>query len=443
MARAWSVGWLIAMYLVGVARAGDVEQPQRVGRRALLVGCTDYRLANLPDLWGPSNDVPAWSQALVRRLGFAEREVRMLVGWPENPADRPTRENIVKGIEDLLARSASGDQALIVLAGHGAQIPAAAPAPGGGHVEADGLDEVFLPADVRLWAEGRLENAIVDDEIGRWLNQFRRKGVHAWVVFDCCHASGLAKPTNLRDDDPAPDYRAVHFKDLNIPHSSSDPSRAMGPARFADPGPGWLDKGWDRGEGSGSVALFYACGGSELTPELPRPKDAPRVPANYYGLFSYTLISTLTRSSRPPTYRDLGRLVDSRYLQERPDLPPRIAIEGAVDRVPLGFSAWPDPPILSLTRASGGTWTIGGGELLGLVDGSILAIHSAAGDPQPPKEILGYLRVKNLGPTTAQVEPTSHAGRPPVSLDRLSAPLMCQIVPPNDAPIARPGQERQ
>jgi hypothetical protein len=440
MVRYGFAGWLIAMSLVGMAPADDARQGGRVGRRALLVGCTDYRLANLPDLWGPSNDVPAWSRALVLHLRFHEREVRSLVGWPENPADRPTRKNIVEGIQDLLARSAPGDHALIVLAGHGAQIPA--PASGVGHVEADGLDEVFLPADVKPWADGRLENSILDDEIGRWLGEFRRKGVHVWVVFDCCHASGMAKPTSLRDGGRAPDHRAVHFKDLNIPHPSSEPSRGERPARPAEREPGWLDEGWDRGEGSGSVVLFYACRGNELTPELPRPTDAPRVPENYFGLFSYTLISTLTRSRQPLSYRDLGRLVDARYLQERPDLPPKISIDGAVDRLPLGFSAWPDPAILSLTRASDGTWAVDGGELLGLVNGSILAVHPSLGDAQFSREILGYLRVKNPGPTSARVEPTSHAGRPLVSLERLVGHLMCRIVPPDDAPSARPDRAR-
>ena len=218
--------------------------------------------------------MPAWSRVLVRRFGFDEREVRSLVGWPEDPADRPTRENIVKGVQHLLAKSLAGDQAVIVLAGHGAQIPASAPAPGAGHVEVDGLDEVFLPADVKSWAEGRLENAIIDDEIG----QFRQKGVHVWVVFDCCHASGLARPTSSRNGDAVPDHRVVHFEDLKIPRPLPDPSQAKGPTGAAtEVDPGWLDKGWARGEGSGSVVAFYACRGFEVTLELPRPKDAPKV----------------------------------------------------------------------------------------------------------------------------------------------------------------------
>jgi hypothetical protein len=53
MAKSLVLAWLIAGGLVGAARADDGEPRERVNRRALLVGCTDYQLANLPDLWGP------------------------------------------------------------------------------------------------------------------------------------------------------------------------------------------------------------------------------------------------------------------------------------------------------------------------------------------------------------------------------------------------------
>ena len=122
MARHSAACLLIVGLLTGISSATEAER--RVDRRALLVGCTDYQLSNLPDLWGPSNDVPAWSRALVRFFGFTESNVRSLVGWPQAPDDRPTRENIVNYIKYLLNTSVENDQVVILLAGHGAQIPA-------------------------------------------------------------------------------------------------------------------------------------------------------------------------------------------------------------------------------------------------------------------------------------------------------------------------------
>ena len=91
MARV-SVACLLVVALIGrIASANDSQDP--VKRRALLVGCTDYELASLPDLWGPFNDVPAWSRLLINLFGFADSDVRTLVGGPKGPVNRPTRDN--------------------------------------------------------------------------------------------------------------------------------------------------------------------------------------------------------------------------------------------------------------------------------------------------------------------------------------------------------------
>ena len=59
--------------------------------------------------------------------------------------------------------------------------------------EPDGLDEVFLPADVGRWQEGNLNGAIMDDQIGKWLAQMRDKGADVWIVFDCCHSGSMSR----------------------------------------------------------------------------------------------------------------------------------------------------------------------------------------------------------------------------------------------------------
>jgi Caspase domain len=428
MARLSVACLLIVTILPSTVSAGDASD--QVRRRALLVGCTDYQLARLPDLWGPSNDVHAWSKVLVKLFGLAERDVRVLLGWPEDPAARPTRKNIVNCINELLTISGAGDQLVILLAGHGAQVPAPTVSPASGHVEADGFDEVFLPADVQPWAAGRIENGILDDEIGGWLDQFRSKGVHVWIVFDCCHASGLARPSGSRENSSAADCRAVHFTDLRIPHQSvrqANPQAGLA----TEAGPGWLDGACQPGDAPGSVVAFYACQGSELTPELPHPQDAPRTRENYYGLFSYSIVSTLARCRTQLSYRELYGRIESRYALERPGLPPRIAVDGALERTFLGLRSWPKAPRLALLKSPAQTWLIDGGELSGLTNGSILAVRPPAGDRRRATDVLGYLRVKMVGPITATVEPVAFGSLPPVDLKSLRSDLSCEIVSNN------------
>ena len=149
------LSWIfISLFLAGAdgpAEGGD--------RRALLVGCTRYELPSVPELWGPANDIPLWQKTLIEDFGFPEGQVTTLLGWPDDPERRPTIANIARAFEDLIGRAAPGHQVVVVLSGHGAQVPVPADRRFAENPEPDGLDEVFLPADVRSWtpavSEGR------------------------------------------------------------------------------------------------------------------------------------------------------------------------------------------------------------------------------------------------------------------------------------------------
>ena len=154
---------------------------------ALLVGCTDYQLSGIPELWGPTNDVAEWANLLVNRFGFPAANVTSLVGWPEDAAKRPTRANIGNAVDAIHARSKPGDQVVIVLNGHGSQVPSPKTRQVSDHVEADGFDEVFLPADVRSWTREGIENGILDDEIGRGSRDFSTRE----FMFGLCSTAAM------------------------------------------------------------------------------------------------------------------------------------------------------------------------------------------------------------------------------------------------------------
>ena len=408
---------------------------------ALLVGCTDYQLSGIPDLWGPANDIPAWDKVLVTRFGFLAANVRSLVGWPDDAGMRPTHANITKAVDEIHARSRPGDQVLIVLSGHGTQVPAPKTPKIPSPVEADGFDEVFLPADVRSWTLEGIENGILDDEIGRWLERFQHKGVHVWVVFDCCHAAGLAKPQAASNEGAPVGRRVVSFKEMGIPdhvikdavrraEASVAKAKAEGRPITMEGKSGWLDRVFDDADPatSGSIVAFYACQGREETPELPRPLDSPQIKENYYSLFSYNLIAVLSQGESGMTYRDLSRKVASRYEVERPGLPPTTAVDGPLDRWLLGLNSWPRRPSMTLSRNETGSLTVDAGELLGLTSDSILAVIRKQSNPPAASDTLGYLKIKILRPTCSTVEPTDYGPLRRVNAKSLPGQATCELV---------------
>ena len=103
--------------------------------------------------------------------------MKQLYGWPESPEQRPTAANIAQAFEDLIGKAGPNTQFLIVLCGHGMQVPIPEnqdPLDPKNPEYEDGMDEVFLPADARRSDKG-LENVITDNQIGAWLDRMQAK----------------------------------------------------------------------------------------------------------------------------------------------------------------------------------------------------------------------------------------------------------------------------
>ncbi len=171
---------------------------------ALLVGVSRYPA--LPrTLWleGPANDVRLMREALHAR-GFDPRLVRSL-------SDAPTRADILGAMAGVLDQARPGDRVVFHFAGHGSQQPQPSHPR---YPEPDGLDEVLLPSDAGRWqGPGQIEaipNAIVDDEIGDWIDALVDKGATVWAFFDTCHAAGMARGTSK------PISRAVAPAELGV-----------------------------------------------------------------------------------------------------------------------------------------------------------------------------------------------------------------------------------
>lgn len=407
------------------AFAGDPSPASQ--RQALLVGCTKYpNCKRVKELHGPLNDVPLFSRVLTERFGFEEKNIVRLLGWPDDPAQRPTHQNIVQAFEQLVEKAGPGSQIVILMTGHGTQVPIPDtqlnpldPK----NPEPDGLDEVFLPADVTKWSTNGLGNAIRDDQIGRWLDAMRDKGASVWILFDCCHSGTITR------GDEVP--RSAAQEDLEIP------AEVRTKARPAAVQPGIPQKEIAAIElplpngAEGSVTAFYAAQSFEEAPELPRPSGAARVPANYYGLMTYVVSQALLEQpeGRSLTYRDLSQIVLGRYRAERGSRGPTPLFDIRDNRKVLGLTAeqWPRHASLVFEKHDGELRVVGG-TLRGLIPGSVLKLFAPGAGGTDTIKPLAFVRVKTASATAAIVEPCEHEGMQAVAVDVLPAIGRCELV---------------
>lgn len=246
---------------------------------ALLVGVSDY--PNLPKrLWlrGPVNDVQLM-QGLLRERGFADANVLSLTSRHVDSGGAPTRANILAAMTVLQGKVGANDRVVLYLSGHGSQQPQI-----GDHAnrptEANGYDEVFLPADVRRWdgerSEATIANALLDDEIGEWMDRLVDKGAKVFAIFDTCHAAGMA-----RGGAPLAGarYRSVVTVDLGLP---ALPEAARPVRRRVD-----------------GRTLAFAARSHELTAEEWLPKGAPMGANRMQGVFTYHLVQSWRRRAAP------------------------------------------------------------------------------------------------------------------------------------------------
>jgi hypothetical protein len=288
-------------------------QPARavpsVRRHALLIGVADY--PNLPRrLWlrGPVNDVQLISRAL-QSLGYATEDAQVL--HSRAGADRePTLANIRQAMERLARQVRAGDRVVFHLSGHGSRVPQP---PGAAVPEADGMEEVFLPADVSAWAGGdvarAIPNALYDDEIGAWIDRLVDTGATVWAFFDACHAAGL-----VRARGGAARVRAVAPAELGLQ------VRAAAPVALASSGtpPSGGGHVFVPPRTDGRMLCFAARGAGQAAEEL-LPRGAGMA-ARIHGVMSFELARALVAGATDAVrlsaalraaYREAGRGSDA------------------------------------------------------------------------------------------------------------------------------------
>lgn len=431
---------LVAAIIFSVAASVPLQASKKSATKkyALLVGCTEYQhCKGISPLVGPGNDVPHFA-AVLESLGFARENITQLVGWPSDAKARPSYTNIVASFEDLVKKASANAQIVILLAGHGVEVPI----PSGREDRFDprnpkltGMDRIFLPADVKEWNEGKLDNALLDDQIGRWLDAMAAKNAAVWIILDCCHSGTMARDMDANDMER---MREVRPRDLKIPDQAIEDAAARAKMALKKLGerderfrsfetPGMLSLS-QRQSDKGSVVAFYACLPYEKAPELPRPSSAARVSKNYFGLLSYTVAGILKSQSKTRmTYRELEQMLVASYQAERGSRAPTPFAEGGLDREVLGMAVWPKRAEMILEHTEDSLRVSGGG-VFNLTPGSVLAVHPPANDPRDFKEILGYVKVLSLTPFQAEVAVCAFQKMPAVQPATLPALARCKLV---------------
>jgi hypothetical protein len=360
-------------------------------------------------------------------FSLAASDITRLAGWPDDEARRPTKANILAQLQRLAveAKASPGEQIVILLAGHGSQQPASADDPGDS--EPDGLDELFLPADVKGWNGqlGAVENALVDDDLRKSLTEMRNNGAFVWLIMDSCHSGTMSRGGGEVE-------RYVAPADLGIPASAfAAGERSRGAA----------EDGTEIAPDAGELVAFYAARPSETTPEMGLPdylKDG------IHGLFSYTLAEVLRRSETRLTYRELAAAVAESYRGRHRNVPTPLVEGGALDREVLGVDRPERPTILvkEPVAEQGGHYLLAAGDLDGLTPGSILEAFPPAG-ARDAQQVIARLRIVEVDPLEAEaalvesIELPAAAGGAPRSewrevpaarRTRLPAGARCRVV---------------
>ncbi|WP_316858926.1 caspase family protein [uncultured Cohaesibacter sp.] len=279
---------LVRSFIFSVFLLFGLCQSASATTRALLVGASDYDNSfGIADLKGPANDIQLIKEMLDKRGIDAVQMLLDTLGEDK----KPTKANIMAAFARLARESEAGDLVYIHLSGHGSRQPDL------NGDETDGLDEIFLPSDVKKTPQGSqsVPNALVDDEIGAALDKIRDKGASVWLVMDSCHSGGgfrdVSRFSASRNVDP-------ETLGLNLGELQASIGNEKGDEVTSGP----------EIEGRGGILAFYAARSSEVAKEIDLSEGKAKDDRSWFGLFSSTLVKTLERYPNL-TYRQLFQAV--------------------------------------------------------------------------------------------------------------------------------------
>ncbi|MBP1682155.1 MAG: peptidase caspase catalytic subunit p20 [Proteobacteria bacterium] len=390
---------------------------------ALLIGVSNYpALDKSLQLEGPANDVQLMRD-LLKTSGFAESHIRVLADNVAGAAAQPTRAAILGELSGLANQAKKGDFVYLQFGGHGTQQPSR---PGKVPVEADGLDELFLPRDVGKWDGdvGSVKNALVDEELGQAISSIRAKGAFVWAVFDSCHSGNVTRGGAGRD---GVRERRASPRALGVPQQALDAAQAASiktRGGAAASGEGGALKSGAQQDGMGGFVYFYAAQSNETAPEMRLPDGAAdRKP---YGVFTFSLAQVIA-ANPGISYRQAGERVLQLYAARNTRNPTPL-FEGSGLDAPL-FGQQPGDVVRQWkVSAKDGEFEISAGALQQFGEGAVFAVFPNAAAKSA--ETIGTLVARQVEVTRSTLTAQARDGKPALKAESLPRDATVRLVDP-------------
>lgn len=225
--------------------------PVHAAGKALIIGIDRYAETAL-SLVGSTEDARNMGDFAVRRWGFAPTDVKLLLDGAA------TRAAILEALDRWLVDGTKpGDTVLFYFSGHGYHVP---DRDGDERAEnaGDDQDEVLVAHDGRLYADGRYEGFVIDDEIAARLKKLKDRQVV--MLFDSCHSGTMTRSIASGGGGVAkkPNFGAAAGQ--GGVQGGGGASRSVSDAAYRShqriqP---------DMTDGAGNVAAFFAVGSTQL-----------------------------------------------------------------------------------------------------------------------------------------------------------------------------------
>lgn len=367
---------------------------------------------------GPANDVLAMKATLMQR-GFDPENILVLADGISGTI-LPTRDNIIEAFRATSAKltPGNGDYVFVFLAGHGSQQPAVIDASASS--EPDGMDEVFLPYDVKPWDDQnrRLPNALLDNEIGSLLATLRNKGAFVWMVADTCHSATLTRASlgqevKFRALDLVPgSYTSTRNIDANAESSAQTTLELIAPVELSADAGGFIG--------------FFAAQAHQSAPQARLPLKSEEQKTQ--GWFTYAFNAVVAEEPNL-TYGQLSQRILDTYNAEFISrfVTPYFEGTDALQRVAIFENTSKDAqPQWQVRKDFDGNLLLAAGMLHGVGEGSELALFKTASASEDT--FLGYVTVTQAKTTEAVVERSLSENVSEQTEERLPARAWARLV---------------
>jgi hypothetical protein len=353
--------------------------------RALLIGVGAYPNLVGADLRGPVNDVRLIAEVLIAR-GVDPAAITVLTTDPSAlpsgvATGLPTRDAILSALDALAATAGPGETVVVHYSGHGSQ------APDNDGDEMGGMDEILLPMDVAGWrgSAGRIENAIIDDELQARMQAILDTGARLVGIIDACHSA-----TGFRAVGAPGVARTLDAAALGVPADapSAPPAQPRPPL-------------------SGAFVFLYSAQSDQRAFEYPLGDAAD--PSTWYGEFTRQLAIVLREAPRATWAQVLTEVSDAMR-------------QGSATQTPDGEGPLLSAPIpgaqAGARRHAFADRVVSAGLLWGLTEGSLVAVYDTATSAEP----VARARLTRLTPDSATLEPEPGARLPRAGAVEVVAP---------------------